>query len=88
MVYQNEKVQGGTMKVQILIKNSRWGHDYEVVRADAFFNNEDLQENYRQQKEDDWHHYLRDDGVQITEDDYVEWYGAVNPIQLEVQEDL
>ena len=88
MVYQNEKVQGGTMKVQILIKNSRWGHDYEVVRADAFFNNEDLQENYRQQKEDDWHHYLRDDGVQITEDDYVEWYGDVNPIQLEVQEEL
>ena len=76
------------MKVQILIKNSRWGHDYEVVRADVFFNNENLQENYRQQKEDDWHHYLRNDGVQITEDDYVEWYGDVNPIQLEVQEEL
>ena len=36
------------MKVQILIKNSKYGHDYEVVRADAFFNNKDLQEDYRE----------------------------------------
>jgi len=76
------------MKVQILIKNSRWGHDYEVVKADAFFNNKNLEENYRQQKEDDWHHYLSDDGVKVTEDDYVEWYGDHQPIQLEVQEEL
>ena len=76
------------MKVQILIKNSRHGHDYEVVRADAFFNNKDLEENYRQKCEDRWHEELLNDGEQPTEDDYVEWYEVTSPIQLEVQEGL
>ena len=33
-----EKVQ-----VQILIKNSKYGHDYEVVRADTFFDKKILE---------------------------------------------
>ena len=76
------------MKVQILIKNSRHGYDYEVVRADAFFNNKDLEEDYRQKCEDRWHEELLSDGERPTEDDYVEWYEVNGPIQLEVQEGL
>jgi hypothetical protein len=88
-VYENEKVQGGTMKVQILVKNSKYGHDYEVVRADAFFNNKDLEENYREKKQEEWHEFLKNEcGQEINEDDYVDWYGDMDPIQLQVQEEL
>jgi hypothetical protein len=88
-VYENEKVQGGTMKVQILVKNSKYGHDYEVVRADAFFNNKDLEENYREKKQEEWHDFLKNEcGQEINEDDYVDWYGDMDPIQLQVQEEL
>jgi len=77
------------MKVQILIKNSKYGHDYEVVRADAFFNNKDLEEDYREKKEQEWHQFLQKElGKDVTEDDYVDWYGDMDPIQLEVQEEL
>jgi len=77
------------MQVQILIKNSKYGHDYEVVRADAFFNNKDLEEAYREKKEQEWHQNLQEEsGTDVTEDDYVDWYGGINSIQLQVQEEL
>ena len=78
------------MKVQILIKNCKYGHDYEVVRADVFFNNKDLEENYREKKEQEWHEWLRGNECdrEIDEDDYVEWYGDFDPIQLNIQEEL
>lgn len=77
------------MQVQILIKNSKYGHDYEVVRADAFFNNKDLQEAFRKKKEQEWHQNLQEEsGTDVTEDDYVDWYGGINSIQLQVQEEL
>ncbi len=77
------------MQVQILIKNSKYGHDYEVVRADAFFNNKDLEEAYREKKEQEWHQNLQEEsGTDVTEDDYVDWYGGMNSIQLQVQEEI
>ena len=77
------------MQVQILIKNSKYGHDYEVVRADAFFNNKDLEEAYREKKEQEWHQNLQEEsGTDVTEDDYVDWYGGMNSIQLQVQEKI
>ncbi len=77
------------MKVQILVKNSKYGHDYEVVKADAFFNNKDLEENYREKKQEEWHEFLKNEcGQEIDEDDYVDWYGDMGPIQLQVQEEL
>ena len=76
------------MKVQILVKNSKYGHDYEVVRADAFHNNKDLEEDYREKKQEEWHQQIKESGTHVTEDDYVDWYGDMDPIQLQVQEEL
>lgn len=76
------------MKVQILVKNSKYGHDYEVVKADAFFNNKDLEEDYREKKQEEWHQQIKESGADVTEDDYVDWYGDMDPIQLQVQEEL
>ena len=76
------------MKVQILVKNSKYGHDYEVVRADAFHNNKDLEEDYREKKQEEWHQQIKKSGTDVTEDDYVDWYGDMDPIQLQVQEEL
>ena len=76
------------MKVQILIKNSKYGHDYEVVRADPFHNNKDLEEDYREKKQEEWHQTIKESGADVTEDDYVDWYGDMDPIQLQVQEEL
>ena len=76
------------MKVQILVKNSKYGHDYEVVRADAFHNNKDLEEDYREKKQEEWHQQIKESGTDVTEDDYVDWYGDMDPIQLQVQEEL
>jgi hypothetical protein len=75
------------VQVQILIKNSKYGHDYEVVRADSFFDNKDLQENFRKKKEQEWHEFLQEEcNQEINEDHYVDWYGDIEPIQLEVRE--
>ena len=62
--------------------------EFIVLTADAFFNNKDLEEDYRQKCEDRWHEELLSDGERPTEDDYVEWYEINGPIQLEVQEGL
>ena len=71
---------GGVMKVCILIKNSKYGHDYEVY-SETEAKTVDLEK-----EQEKWHDYLRSNGTEPTEDDYVDWYGDRTPFVTVVKE--
>ena len=59
------------MKICILIKNSKYGHDYEVYSETAS-KTVDLEK-----EQEKWHQVLIDEcGIEPSEDDYVDWYDA------------
>jgi hypothetical protein len=68
------------MKVCILIKNSKYGHDYEVY-SETEAKTVDLEK-----EQEKWHDYLRSNGTEPTEDDYVDWYGDRTPFVTVVKE--
>ena len=61
------------MRVCILIKNSKYGHDYEV------FSETEAETVDLEKEQEKWHDYLRSNGTEPTEDDYVDWYGDRTP---------
>jgi hypothetical protein len=61
------------MKVCILIKNSKYGHDYEVY-SETEAKTVDLEK-----EQEKWHDYLRFNGTEPDEYDYVDWYGDRTP---------
>ena len=55
----------------LLIKNSKYGHDYELYTA------KEAEKVDLEQKEKEWHEHLLDEcDIEPNEDDYVEWYGG------------
>ena len=61
------------MNVCILIRNSKYGHDYEVY-SETEAKTVDLEK-----EQEKWHDYLRFNGTEPTEYDYVDWYGDRTP---------
>jgi hypothetical protein len=71
------------MKVCILIKNSKYGHDYEVY-SETEAKTVDLEK-----EQEKWHQELIDEcGIHPSEDDYVAWYngGQGEPFVMVVKE--
>ncbi len=59
------------MNVCILIKNSKYGHEYEVY-SETEAKTVDLEK-----EQEKWHQELIDEcGIQPSEDDYVDWYNG------------
>ena len=59
------------MKVCILIKNSKYGHEYEVY-SETEAKTVDLEK-----EQEKWHQELIDEcGIEPSEDDYVAWYNG------------
>ena len=70
------------MKVCILIKNSKYGHDYEVYSETAA-KTVDLEK-----EQEKWHQEIIDEyDIEPSEDDYVGWYdGGWGRLSLVVKE--
>ena len=61
------------MRVCILIKNSKYGHDYEVY-SETEAETVDLEK-----EQEKWHQELIDEcGIEPNEDDYVDWYVSIS----------
>ena len=65
----------------LLIKNSKYGHDYELYPPDQ------VDKVNISEKTKEWHDYLLHEcDIEPNEDNYVEWYGGVDPWEIYAEE--